>query len=291
MVVYECIVADMKQEVLVHCPRRASLRPRLAIPKYTDFEEPTGLTKNGTKRKPKDALPDLSRQYYSLTQVDDMIRDEFNPIHVRHQEIGIDLTQVTHYIHYFINPPGIAIPGRDILNANITVVIHNSVKDASLPDLLPLLEIAASSCHVSVGFARYDIDTSPLYFRGAYNPDLDVELRDLYRLLGRKVLPNRKCSAGNSNWEAILRSGSLAAVRICRQPQPGVQHTVMPIHPSHLHLFGNRHLRWRPYIQILFKRQFALPWMTSDNSSIPAGWLNQHGFDRMQYFSVKVGRL
>lgn len=111
-----------------------------------------------------------------------------------------------------------------------------------------------------------------------------------YRLFGRHVQPDRRCSAMNALWRTILRTRSLASVRIYRQPAGSSSQTpspsptarsigiVRPVAPAP-----------RPYIHILFKKEGAEAWMTRLDSPIPQGWLSARGFAFMEYFDVKVG--
>lgn len=109
-----------------------------------------------------------------------------------------------------------------------------------------------------------------------------------YRLFGRRVQFDRRCSNMNTKWRAILRTRSLAAICIHRQPttfsqspSPTTQH---PPNQSVAVVSGPR-----PYIHITFRRGMAEAWMTEEASTIPAEWLANHGFDNMDYFEVKVG--
>ena len=89
----------------------------------------------------------------------------------------------------------------------------------------------------------------------------------------------------NALWRTILRTRSLAAIRIHRQPTPPPPESraaaVQALRPTTL---GPR-----PYLHILFKPECAEAWMTKFDSQVPTGWLNARGFGGMEYFDVKVG--
>lgn len=83
----------------------------------------------------------------------------------------------------------------------------------------------------------------------------------------------------NATWRAILRTRSLAAVRVHRKPAPilparlPVRAVVIP----------------RPHIHILFRPDAAESWMDREVSTIPHDWLRDRGFGSMEFFDVKVG--
>lgn len=110
-----------------------------------------------------------------------------------------------------------------------------------------------------------------------------------YRLFGRRVQPDRRCSSMNVLWRSILRTRALASVRIHRQPASPSQTpfsapatrpvgVVRPVAPAP-----------RPYIHILFKQENAEAWMTKTDSPVPLDWLSARGFGFMEHFDVKVG--
>jgi hypothetical protein len=94
----------------------------------------------------------------------------------------------------------------------------------------------------------------------------------------------------NNLWRTILRSRSLASVRIHRKPASrgaaaapavavvGAQRPVPAV--------------TKPFLHIIFKQDTAEPWMTDFESVIPKSptdWLAERGFGAMEYFEVKVG--
>jgi hypothetical protein len=111
----------------------------------------------------------------------------------------------------------------------------------------------------------------------------------------------------NNNWRTILRTRSLASVTIHRKPAPplgggGVDVTIAVPAPAPAHatapaggvfvLMSVATAEPKPYIHILFRRQFAEPWMTSRDSiipKVPTDWLTDRGFGGMEHFDIKVG--
>jgi hypothetical protein len=100
----------------------------------------------------------------------------------------------------------------------------------------------------------------------------------------------------NNNWRTILRTRSLASVTLHRAPAP---HTVLvsSLDPGTLPRFLGTPLPQtisvltKPFIHILFRHECAEPWMTQLVSEPPKelNWLAERGFDRMEYFDVRVG--
>lgn len=105
---------------------------------------------------------------------------------------------------------------------------------------------------------------------------LNLTLRR-YRLFGRRVKHDRNCTPMNQAWREILRTRSLAAVRIHRAP---------PL----LYLDGvGGYVSQRPYLHFIFRKEMAESWMVEIDSTIPNGWLFDRGFGAMEYFDIKVG--
>jgi hypothetical protein len=105
---------------------------------------------------------------------------------------------------------------------------------------------------------------------------------DSYRLFGRRVMPDRRCSGMNTLWRTILRTRSLTAIRLHRQPPSP---SPIPLAAHHPPVSAGS----RPYIHVLFKPDCAESWMTQLESQIPPGWLVAHGFGTMEHFDMKVG--
>jgi hypothetical protein len=94
----------------------------------------------------------------------------------------------------------------------------------------------------------------------------------------------------NNLWRSILRSRSLASVRIHRKPASRAAASasamvVVGAQPS-------APAATKPYIHIIFKTAVAEPWMTEFESVVPktpTNWLAERGFGAMEHFEVKVG--
>lgn len=94
----------------------------------------------------------------------------------------------------------------------------------------------------------------------------------------------------NPLWRTALRDRHLSALRIHRKPanRPVVQaFQNNPNQAAGLAVLQQT----QPYIHIVFKEEFAAPWMAalhSDVPNAPRDWRNEYGFARMEYFDVKV---
>lgn len=240
--VYEMTTLDSKQALVRHLPRRQSLRnpPR-----------------------------NTHRPFVGLTQVCRQIRFEYLHIYMLKQEIGFDITDTTKYMNtFYLNAFILGMPGAQAARVgNMTLAIGDNIRAAERggigsaggTDVWPLLNVWANSQRVEAGFGRY--------VRNHYNPSVDGEAKDLYRLFGRRVLEDRSVGPMNRAWRAVLRGRQLRAVNIHREPDDSV----------------------RPYIHILFQIQYSDLWMRAQIANPPAAWLAQFGFDGMEYFRVRVG--
>ncbi|KAF2020258.1 hypothetical protein BU24DRAFT_459855 [Aaosphaeria arxii CBS 175.79] len=249
--IYELCLTNTEQALIAHLPRLRTLRPRRS--------ESTGPRVDRRRCK-------------GLTQVCSAIRNEFRPMYMLGQEVGLDFTDLAKYIEAFY-PKGIAL---DAQVGNITIAISSKItaaeKDPNGIDVFPMLDIWANSYRIEAGFGRY--------FTPHYDARLDGEAKDLYRLFGRKVLPDRSCSAMNRDWRHVLRRRMLASVRVHRAPTNGD----------------------RPFLQILYKAECRESCLKSSRSYIDMStldsqgmiipsWLERFGFDDMEWFEVKVGAL
>jgi hypothetical protein len=200
------------------------------------------------------------RPFHGLTQVCRQIRVEYRPLYLMAQEIGLDITEANKYLSTFYGSDP-----TDTAVGNITVAISGKVSKTEMGDkgidVWPMLDVWANSRHIEAGFGRYSCK--------AYDSAGDGEAKDLYRLFGRYVLPGRKCSRMNGAWRAALRGRHLAEVRIHR----------MPKFPT------------RPFFHILYKPAFAEPWMDNEdcNPHMRMYWFRKHGFERMEYFQIRIG--
>ncbi|KAF1976718.1 hypothetical protein BU23DRAFT_454796, partial [Bimuria novae-zelandiae CBS 107.79] len=283
MIYQHCIAMMTQQALLVHLPKtgtlRASTRQSRAAPgKYREPDDLEKKTKNGVvKQLPPQAS---HRPFVGLTHVCQQIRKEFYPMYIGKQEVGLDLTQTTQYLETFFNPhqplcfaDNLDLNGKNLpFRGNLTIAVADKIlpveKMVGWIDALPFLYTWANSFQIEAGFGRYS--------RRNYQPSVDGEAKDLYRLYGRKVLQDRTCGPMNQQWRIVLRRRQLAAVRIHRE--------------------GNYY--GKPFFHIIWKHEHRKYWMTDLFSDIPGtlhgvalagSWLAQLGFDGMEHFHVRVG--
>jgi hypothetical protein len=205
------------------------------------------------------------RAFLGLTQTCHQLRDEYLGDYRLKQEIGVDLKEVNRYVETVYSSPHLDFSSRDgFRTGNITIAIRNRVTKAERNgiDIMPTLRLWCTQRNFSMGFGRYH---QPDYARWAGQ---DRESKDLYRLLGCRVLPDRSTTPMNQNWINALK-WHVASVWIYRKPING-----MP-----------------PYIHILFYNAVGNPWLVSEDSPVPSAWLRFMGFDRMERFTIKVGVL
>ncbi|KAJ4361489.1 hypothetical protein N0V95_001826 [Ascochyta clinopodiicola] len=304
--IYSFTSSSSRQALLVHRPRIASLRSStrldrqrtlpsdIADKKYDDAL-PVAIrhgSARASRRKTQPALlaRETNRPFFGLTQVCRLLRHEFRPLYMLKQEIGMDMVDVVTYLHTFYSTAPAMLKSLATANerkldmpftGNLTIAVGEKLKSveksAEGVDVWPLLDLWANSYKIEAGFGRY--------MQLEYNATSDGEAKDLYRLFGRRVQPDRRCSAMNTVWRAILRTRSLAAVEVHRKPAsppstspPSLASIPIPIA-----------LGPRPYIHIIFRREAAEAWMIDDVTVIPDGWLKARGFGTMEYFEVKVG--
>ncbi|UPX20266.1 uncharacterized protein EKO05_0010505 [Ascochyta rabiei] len=304
--IYGCMSQSSRQALLVHRPRIASLRsstrldrqrtlPSDITDKKNDDAVPAASRRGHVRASKSKAQPALlvrenNRPFFGLTQVSRLLRQEFRPLYMLRQEIGMDLVEVVKYLQTFYSEaPALleCLPtskDRKIdmpFTGNLTIAVGEKIKDveksAEGVDVWPLLDLWANSYKIEAGFGRY--------MQVEYNATGDGEAKDLYRLFGRRVQPDRRCSTMNTTWRTILRARSLASVKIHRRPA------------SHSLTFPSMSTRLlaltapgpRPWIHIFFRREAAEAWMTEEVPVIPDGWLRARGFSSMEHFDVKVG--
>ncbi|KAI4712241.1 hypothetical protein J4E89_002507 [Alternaria sp. Ai002NY15] len=302
-----------KQALLVYRPRLASLRPRTRLDRgrtlasdIVDQDQEKKISggnnksRLSTKPKPKTEPRETNRPFWGLTQVCRQLRAEYRPIYMAKQEIGMDLTEIVDYLKTFyptatdvvsnLGPPGERSEDAPFVG-NLTIAVGDKPNELERAgdgiEVFTLLDIWANSLKIEAGFGRY--------LKANYVAETDGEAKDLYRLFGRRVLQNRQCSSMNGKWRSILRSRSLASVRIHRKP---AQRDTAPIPaaPAMVALAATLGVVipatpavTKPYLHIIFKKESGEPWMTQFESVVPTGWLSKHGFGGMEHFEVKVG--
>jgi hypothetical protein len=154
-----------KQALLVHRPRMASLRPRTRLDRQRSLESDV-----------------VDREL--LTQVSQQVRNEFRPIYLQKQEIGMDLTEIVLYLQtFYLSAPAefakLNIEGpraKDMpFNGNLTIAVGDKPgeveKSKGGVEVLPLLDLWANSFKIEAGFGRY--------LKNDYVPQTDGEAKDL----------------------------------------------------------------------------------------------------------------
>lgn len=172
----------------------ASLRPRTRIDrqralqsdiKDRELGKELSLVKYKRPRKvPKNQVQrETNRPFWGLTQVNSQIRQEFRPLYMHKQEIGMDVTEIVNYLQtfYFNAPTEFAklMPGkrrRDMpFNGNLTIAVGDKTTVAERStegvEVVPLLDLWANSVKIEAGFGRYQ--------RHFYRPEFDGEAKDL----------------------------------------------------------------------------------------------------------------
>jgi hypothetical protein len=160
-----------KQALLVHRPRMASLRPRTRLDRQRSLESDVkdrelgyqlSLSAEKSRRNNKNTKTtkkrETNRPYWGLTQVSHQVRQEFRPIYLAKQEIGMDLTQIVEYlqIFYFSAPMEFAkldmngIRAEDMpFNGNLTIAVGDKPSDLEKSkhgvEVVPLLDLWANS--------------------------------------------------------------------------------------------------------------------------------------------------
>jgi hypothetical protein len=189
-----------KQALLVHRPRMASLRPRTRLDRQRSLESDVvdrelgyqlSLSTNKSRRNNKGSKDskttkkrETNRPYWGLTQVSQQVRNEFRPIYLQKQEIGMDLTEIVLYLQtFYLSAPAefakLNIEGpraKDMpFNGNLTIAVGDKPgeveKSKGGVEVLPLLDLWANSFKIEAGFGRY--------LQNDYVPQTDGEAKDL----------------------------------------------------------------------------------------------------------------
>jgi hypothetical protein len=195
--VYKHMHTQHKQALLVHRPRIASLRPRTRIDRgralpsdvaaqnYDEKLSDDAYIACGSELSKLESIPrETNRPFWGLTQVCRQLREEYRPIYMANQEIGMDLTSIVSYIQAFyptapheiskFSPLGKRKADMPFLG-NLTIAIgeraNKQERSSEGIEVLPLLEVWANSTKVEAGFGRY--------IKGAYTPQTDGEAKDL----------------------------------------------------------------------------------------------------------------
>ena len=183
-------------------PRLASLRSRTRLDRHRtlpsdiveeEHDKSLAATNTGgrasaraSQRKPKTTLlaRETNRPFFGLTQVCHLLRQEFRPMYMQRQEIGMDLLEVVPYLDTFYPEAAGLVKGLSTSNdrkidmpftGNLTIAVGDKVKEiekaADGVDVLPLLDIWANSFKIEAGFGRY--------MQAHYDATADGEAKDL----------------------------------------------------------------------------------------------------------------
>ena len=153
--------------------------------KEIDDELATSKRGRGSKNGASDTLArETNRPFFGLTQVCRQLRNEYRPIYLAKQEIGMDLTEIVQYLEtfYFDAPNQFAKlfeggqRGKDMpFNGNLTIAVGEKPLEVEQKqegiEIIPLLDLWANSHKIEAGFGRY--------LKPAYAPQSDGEAKDL----------------------------------------------------------------------------------------------------------------
>ena len=127
---------------------------------------------------------DTNRPFWGLTQVCRQLRQEYRPIYMAKQEIGIDITNIVNYMKAFYPsaPEEIAkLTSSANRVSDMPFVGNLTIAAGQVPsklerspegiEVFPLLDIWANSIKMEAGFGRY--------LKRTYVPETDGEAKDL----------------------------------------------------------------------------------------------------------------
>jgi hypothetical protein len=194
--VYKHTHSHPKQALLVHRPRIASLRPRTRLDRSRtlasdiadqDHDEElstTNTSRRSLKPKHKTTPRETNCPFWGLTQVCQQIRNEYRPIYMQQQEIGMDLTEIVGYLQTFYASTASEVTKLAVLGerksdmpfvGNLTIAVGDKPNDLERSsegiEIFPLLDIWANSFKIEAGFGRY--------LKANYVPEADGEAKDL----------------------------------------------------------------------------------------------------------------
>jgi hypothetical protein len=174
----------------------ASLRPRTRLDRQRTLESDikdrelgfqlaVNKSRHSSKKEGKNETKrETNRPFWGLTQVSHQVRNEFRPIYLQKQELGMDLTEIVQYLQTFypdapaefakLNTGGVR--GKDLpFNGNLTIAVGDKPIDlehsANGVEVIPLLDLWSNSFKIEAGFGRY--------LKANYIPQSDGEAKDL----------------------------------------------------------------------------------------------------------------
>lgn len=145
-----------------------------------------GARRTKPKPKPKNTLlpRESNRPFFALTQVCQLLRQEFRPLYLQRQEIGMDLVEVVQYLNTFYHDAPAHFKGLSAASdrkvdlpftGNLTIAVGDKIKDVERSpngiDVWPLLDLWANSFRIEAGFGRY--------MQVHYDATADGEAKDL----------------------------------------------------------------------------------------------------------------
>jgi hypothetical protein len=197
--IYYHALQEPKQALLVHRPRIASLRPRTRLDRQRTLESDikdraldqelciskSWCSNSSGSNEDKSLMKrETNRPFWGLTQVCRQVRNEFRPLYLQKQEIGMDLTEIVQYLgtFYFDAPVELAKlhsggrRSKDMpFSGNLTLAIGDKPLrlecSADGIEVIPLLDFWANSFKIEAGFGRY--------LQANYIPQMDGEAKDL----------------------------------------------------------------------------------------------------------------
>lgn len=182
-----------KQVLLLYRPKTSTLRNttrhiRSKPGRYSEIEVPEKTQDSSDQpeslEQPEQPKPlESNRPFVGLTQICKLIREEFYPLYIGKQEVGLDFAYTAQYTKTFFNPNQKMSYSTEFdpkrknmpFRGNITVALGYNMmpveKVVGFIDALPLLNTWANSSQIEAGFGRYS--------RLQFVPERDGEAKDL----------------------------------------------------------------------------------------------------------------
>lgn len=193
--IYTFTGSNSRQALLVHRPRLASLRSRTQLDRHRTLQSdlveqeqsaalPGAARRSQRKTKSGTLARETNRPFFGLTQVCRLLRQEFRPIYMQRQEIGMDLVDVVKYLGVFYPEAAEHLKKLSTANdrkldmpftGNLTIAVGDKIRDVEKTkdgvNIYPLLDLWANSLKIEAGFGRY--------MQAHYDATTDGEAKDL----------------------------------------------------------------------------------------------------------------
>lgn len=193
--IYTFTGSNSRQALLVHRPRLASLRSRTQLDRHRTLQSdlveqeqsaalPGAARRSQRKTKSGTLARETNRPFFGLTQVCRLLRQEFRPIYMQRQEIGMDLVDVVKYLGVFYLEAAEHLKKLSTANdrkldmpftGNLTIAVGDKIRDVEKTkdgvNIYPLLDLWANSLKIEAGFGRY--------MQAHYDATTDGEAKDL----------------------------------------------------------------------------------------------------------------